>query len=59
MKSREGCRDPLAGTLVLGLRVLQSFPSGERGGGALLEPALWGQDSPPRSEVSNNKLGQL
>lgn len=59
MKSGEGCRDPLAGALVLGLWVLQSLPSGERGGGALLEPALWGQDSPLRSEVTNKKLGQL
>lgn len=47
MKSQEGCRDPLAGALVLGLWVLQSFRSGERGGSALLEPALWGQDAPP------------
>ena len=59
VKSGEGCRDPLAGALVLGLWVLQSLPSGERGGGALLEPALWGQDSPLRSEVTNKKLGQL
>ena len=58
MKSGEWCRDPLAGALVLGLWVLQSFPHGERGQGALLEPALWGQDSPLRSEVSI-KLCQL
>ena len=59
VKSREGCGDPLAGALVLGLWVLQSLPSGERVEGALLEPALWGQDSPLRSVVSNKKLGQL